>query len=320
MLDFITIGGATRDIFFKVAEAKKKNGQNKLSESFLLLPYGEKLIAQDTYYTYGGGSANASICLSRLGAKVGAMCNIGAEGTGSLLVSTLKSEKINTDMVSRDPKHHTGLSIFLVGKDNDHTGILERGANDFLSFKERNLKRTRWIYLSSLTGDAVKMLPQLFDYAERNKIKIAFNPGSQQLKGDRKELNSYIARSEILILNIEEAVSLVIGKKKCKNIRELLRYISGLGAKITVITDGGAGSHVFYEGKVYSQEAASVKVVDTTGAGDSFGATFAYSISKGHDVRYSQKIASINSASVVSFMGAQEGLLTHRKIKESSWL
>lgn len=320
MLDFITIGGATRDIFFKVTEAKKKAGRRVLETDQLVLPYGEKLIAEESYYTYGGGSANASVCLSRLGARVGAMCNIGAEGTGSLLVNVLKQEKVNTDLISRDSKHHTGLSIFIVGCDNEHTGILERGANSYLSFNRSKMKRPRWFYVSSLTGDAAKMLPRIFEYAAKNQVKVAFNPGSQQLEGDLDELKKYIAQSEVIILNTKEAEVLVKSKKKYKNKRALLNAVGLLGARITLVTDGECGNHALYGGKVYSQAAISTKVVDTTGAGDSFGATFSYSVAQGHDIRYSLKIASINSASVVSFMGAQQGLMTHNEIKESSWL
>lgn len=315
MLDFITIGGATRDIFFKIGEAEKKKAKKALERDYLFLPYGEKLIAEESFYTYGGGAANAATCLARLGARVGAMCNIGVEGTGSLLKKALKKEKVNTDLVFRDEKHHTGLSVFVVGEDNEHTGILERGANSNLSFHPRKMLRTRWFYISSLTGEAAKMLPQLFDYAAKNNIKIAFNPGSQQLTGDQAELARYIKQSEILSLNLEEAEK--ICSKKLKNKRSLLLAVGALGARMTLVTDGGLGSHVIAEGKIYSQGALSTEVVDTTGAGDCFGATFAFSIARGHDLRYSLKIASINSASVVSFMGAQQGLMTYREIKEA---
>jgi sugar/nucleoside kinase (ribokinase family) len=320
LLDFITIGGATRDIFFKVTEAKKKSGRRVLEADQMVLPYGGKLIAEESYYTYGGGSANAAVCLSRLGARVGAMCNIGSEGTGSLLMNALKKERVNTDLITRDDKHHTGLSIFIVGADNEHTGLLERGANSYLSFSRNKIKRARWFYVSSLTGEAAKILPRIFDYAAKNGIKIAFNPGSEQLEAGLNELGKYISQSEILILNTEEAETLVKTKKKYKNKRALLNAVGQLGAKITLVTDGECGSHALFEGKVYSQAAIPTQVVDTTGAGDSFGSTFSFSIARGHDIRYSLKIASINSASVVSFMGAQQGLMTHNEIKESSWL
>lgn len=317
MLDFITIGGATRDIFFKIGEAQRKRAKRPLETDYLSLPYGEKLIAEECYYTYGGGAANVATCLARLGLKVGAMCNIGAEGTGSLLKEALRCEKVNTDLVTRDKKHHTGLSVFMVGEDHEHTGILERGANNYLSFRQKEMKKSRWFYVSSLTGESAKVLPQLFSYAAKNNIKIVFNPGSQQLSGDREELKRLIKQCEILSLNMEEAEALVCQNRRLKNKREVLLAVGSLGAEITLVTDGGLGSHAISKGKIYSQPALSTVVVDTTGAGDCAGATFAFSIAQGHDVRYSLKIAGINAASVVSFMGAQQGLMTYHELKES---
>jgi sugar/nucleoside kinase (ribokinase family) len=317
MFDFITIGGATRDMFFKIKEADKKKAKKALEKDQLFLPYGEKLIAEETYYTYGGGAANAATCLARLGAKVGAMCNIGSEGTGSLIKKTLIKEGINTSLVTRDERHHTGLSIFMVGKDNEHTGILERGANNFLVFRPRRMHRTRWFYVSSLTGDSATILPRLFSYAVKNNIKIAFNPGSQQLNEDLEQLLKFIPQTEVLSLNMEEAECLVSNRRRLKNKRAVMLAVGALGARITIITDGENGLHAISDGKIYSQPAVSTEVVDTTGAGDCAGATFVYSVAKGHDLRHSLKIASINSSSVVSFMGAQQGLMTYHEIKES---
>jgi sugar/nucleoside kinase (ribokinase family) len=317
MLDFITIGGATRDIFLKINEAEKRKAKRVLDSDQLVLPYGEKLIAEETYYTYGGGASNVATALSRLGAKAGAICNIGAEGTGSLIRRGLEKEGVNTSMVSRDSRHHTGLSIFVVGKDNEHTGILERGANSYLEFRPSKIRKTKWFYISSLTGDAANVLPRLFAYASKNKIKVAFNPGSQQLSGDRNLLLRLISQTDVLSLNMEEAQQLLPGREKYKNKRSILKAVGELGAKITLVTDGENGLYAVTDGKVFSQAALVTTVVDTTGAGDSAGATFCYGIFRGFDVAYSLKIASINSSSVVSFMGAQQGLMKYHEIKEA---
>lgn len=321
MLDFITIGGATRDIFFKIDGTKKKKTPKVLEADYLMLPYGEKLVSEETFYTYGGGAANTAICLARLGLKTAPVCNVGTEGTGSLLVNVLKKQKVNTSLVKRDKYHHTGLSLFILGDDNEHTGILERGANDYLKLSNADFKPAHWFYVSSLTGEAASYLPLIFDYAKRHNIKIAFNPGSEQLKQGYKKLARYIEQTEVLVLNLEEAEKLLAEKGRgIKNKRNLLKAVCALGAKITLVTDAENGSHAVLDNKVYSQAAVPKDVIDTTGAGDSFGATFAFGVFKGHDLGYCLKIAAINSASVVSNMGAQKGLLKYNEIKSSRWL
>jgi sugar/nucleoside kinase (ribokinase family) len=323
MFDLITIGGAARDIFLEIKKIKPTKKDGKFEDEYLSVPYGEKMISDSTHYDYGGGAVNAAVATKRLGLKSAVLCNLGKEGSGDLLVKYLQDEGVSTSLVRRDLTLHTGLSIFIVGKDGEHTGFLERGASDNLMVRSwRPLKKTRWFYVGSLTGKSAYLLPELFKFAEKNGIKIAFNPGSQQLCGGYLELEEYVKKSDILLLNLEEATNLVISKTRRmpKNEIELLRELDKMGAKISVVTEDGEGCHAVMGGKRYHQRAFSAKVVDTTGAGDSFGATFTFGIIKGFDVGYSLKIAAINAASVVGEMGANKGLMTYNMIRKSKWL
>lgn len=323
MFDVITIGGATRDIFLNFPDLINKKDSKSYTGSFLQIPYGEKMVSENTYFSYGGGAHNSAISFSKLGLSVAPYCNIGIEGTGSLIVKQMKMAGVNTSLVQRDKENHTGLSFFIIGKDNEHTAFLERGSNNYLKInKARLLKRAKWFYISSLTGDFVDILPKIFEIAEKTGTKVAWNPGSQQLEEGYEKLEKYIKKTNIFNLNLNEAQALVKSKnnKIPNNKRNLIKEIESMGAKISVITEGSNGAHASLEGKVYSQVAYSRKIIDTTGAGDAFGSTFTFGVIKGHDIRYALKIAAINSASVVSKMGATEGLLSYNKIRRSKWL
>lgn len=320
MFDVISIGGLTRDIFFEYSKIKvDKSGEKKS----LIIPYGEKLVSESSFYSYGGGAFNTAINFSKLGLKAASVCNIGSEGTGSLAIEQLKKYGVSTKFIRKDKSLHTGLSIFILGKDNEHTGFLERGANNHLLIERwRPLKNTKWFYISSLTGSSAKLLPDFFDFAKKHKIKIAFNPGSEQLSEGYHYLKGMISEAEIIILNYQEAEQLVFSKNKKipKDEKSLLKEIDKMGAKISVITEDGDGSHAISEGKTYHTNAFSKNVIDTTGAGDSFGSTFVFGIINNYDILYCLKLASINAASVVSKMGATSGLLTYNNIRSSKWL
>lgn len=322
MFDLIAIGGATRDIFFEIEGLKEAKGKN-LGEEILMVPYGQKLVAKETFYTYGGGALNVAISIKRLGLKTASVCNIGKEGTGSMIVKMLEQEGVNTKFINRDPSAHTGLSVFVLGGDGDHTAFLERGANNFLKIKNlSNLKRTKWFYISSLTGESAKNLPHLFNFAAKNNIRVAFNPGSRQLKEGYSVLRDYLAKTEILLVNLEEAEEMIFSKTRrhSRDKKELIRELSDLGPKIIVVTNSDQGSLAISEGEIFSQKAFSHEVVDTTGAGDAFGSTFVFGMVNGYEVADALHLAAINSASVVSKMGAQEGLLTYNEIRNSKWL
>lgn len=322
MFDFITIGGATRDIFFTYKNLKKVRDKESISGHYLMVPYGEKMVSDKAFYSYGGGALNSAICISGLGGKVATLCSVGIEGTGDLICKKLKEEEVSTSLIRRDPIHHTGLSVLILGKDKEHTGFLERGANDFLKIKRKtDLGKTRWLYISSLTGSSEKILPEVFDYAKKRNKKIAFNPGSQQIKKGARWLRKYFSQSEILLLNMKEAESILekTSKEKPKNIDDLLFKIEKLGATISVVTDGERGAYAISEGKIYYQEAIKAKVVDTTGAGDSFGSTFAFAISIKGSIQVSLKLAATQSSLVVRTMGANEGLLNMEKERENAY-
>lgn len=323
MFDVITIGGATRDIFLTVECLDMRLDPKSQTGSYLEVPYGAKIVSDNTLYSYGGGSINSAVCFSRLGLRAASVCSIGKEGTGSIVKDYLKKEGVNTSLVRRDSTLHTGLSIFILGKDGEHTGFLERGANNHLVIDRMSpLRKAKWFYISSLTGDSDRVLPEIFEMAERKGIKIAFNPGVRQLKCGYHGLKDLIGKTEILLLNFEEAEELIFSKtkKKYQNEKELLAEVGKLGAKIAIVTEDGKGSHAVTEGKHYHERAFSEKVVDTTGAGDSFGATFTFGIIKGYDVKLSLTMAAINASSVVSEFGATKGLLSYNKLKGSKWL
>jgi sugar/nucleoside kinase (ribokinase family) len=323
MFEVITIGGATRDIFFKYKDLRPKKEKGSLGGEILSIPYGSKLVTDDSEYCYGGGAVNCAVAFRRLGVKSAALCSMGKEGSGDLLLEFLRKENVSTSFIRRDPRLHTGLSIMIVGKDGEHTSFLDRGANDNLQIEKWGpLKKTKWLYISSLTGHAVNLLPEIFNFAERNGIKVAFNPGSKQLSDGYHYLKDYLGRVDILLLNLEEAMDLVYSKTKNKPASEvgILKELEKMGPKIAVVTEDGEGCHAIMAGKHFHQRAYSAKVVDTTGAGDSFGATFTFGIMNNFDISYSLKIAAINAASVVAEMGATKGLLNYNRIRSSKWL
>jgi ribokinase len=318
MFDLISIGGATRDIFFHIESLQTRKEPGRLGERYLEIPYGEKIVSSETFYSYGGGAINIAVCGARLGLKTASVCNIGREGTGSLIIDYLKKEGVNTSLVGRDAHLHTGLSALVVGEDGEHTGFLERGANNHLYLKStRPLKKARWFYISSLTGESEKILPEIFAIAERERIKIAFNPGSKQLGTGYHGLKNYLAQADILILNLEEAEELVFSKTKKmpKTEGEILRVLDEVGGKISVVTDAEKGSHAISDGKTFHERCFSTTVVDTTGAGDCFGGTFVFGQIQGLGIQESLRLAAINSASVVAKMGASAGLLRYNDLK-----
>lgn len=318
--DVITVGGATRDVFYKISDGKLLNHKNKKGKSrFLAFEYGAKIIPEETHFSFGGGGSNTAVALAKIGLKTASFISIGTEGTGDLIIENLKKAGVDTRFVKRSPRFHTAMSFVLSVKSGERVIFTDVGANGELMFdgiKKASLKNTNWIYLSSLKGKSEKLIADITSIAETSYVSLAFNPGETQLKQGYKKLSKILSETKVLLVNKEEAEKLVLSYNKSHNskVAYLLKKLCEMGPKISVITDGKNGAYAYNGEKVFFQKAISKKVVDTTGAGDAFGSTFTGGMILNLGIKESLKIAAKNSHNVVQSLGSQEGLLEKSKL------
>ncbi len=314
----ITIGGATEDITFYTREGILiENKDDLLRQKLLAFEYGAKIKIEKAHSTFGGGAANAAVCFSRLGLRVASMVAIGDDNRGERIINNFKEQGVDTSLLKRIKNIETGFSFLLVGPGNEHIVFSNRAANSKLQITKSDLnilKTTKWIYLTSLSGAWRLVLSRLFSL----DIKIAWNPGHIQLESGKKAIGRYLAKTEILILNKDEAIELVVSDKKYRscdynflnNVRNLLKILKEWGPKIVVITNGKHGADAFDGEKFYHQKVLKEKRrVDTTGVGDAFGSTFVAGLEVYQDIKRAMHLAARNTASVISKQGAQNGLI-----------
>jgi len=329
--DIVTIGGAVRDVTFYTDQGKVfLTPQNLTAQKMLGFEFGAKIPTTESHLNLGGGAANTAVSLARLGFKVAAITRVGKDESGREILNKFKKEKINTNFVQIDNKNPTGFSFILATdkKEREHIAFVERGATKFFGLSPGNFSRLhcKWFYITSLAGkNWLKNLKTIFNFAEKKNIKITWNPGTTQLQAGKKVLASYLKKTNILILNKDEAIELVLsgiklGRKNPNHLNRplyLLNILQEWGPKIVVITDGKKGAWV-YDGKdIYRGKIVNAKVVDTTGVGDSFGSSFlAGLISEKNNINKALKWGMINSGSVLTQIGAQNGLLIRKKLEE----
>jgi sugar/nucleoside kinase (ribokinase family) len=316
MFDVITIGGATQDIFFI-----SKN--YPVVDDTLTLPWGEKFLADTLYTDIGGGAANASVGLARLGFRVAFWGKVGLDIPGQIITQRLKQEKVFIPFLVVDDKCQTSTSAILVGEKGERSIIMYRGNNDNLLTNTKSIsevKNTNWIYLSDLGENTKDLCDKILKIVKENNIKLCFVPGQHQLKLGINSLKALISNSNILILNIYEAYMLLKGsypgqdKKSChlnsRDTKEMLREFAIIGAKTIVITRDKCGVSCFSNGNFYESGAPIIKdVVDTTGAGDAFSSAFLAGVIKNKDIATCLLWGNKNAGAVISQFGAQTGLL-----------
>jgi sulfofructose kinase len=89
-----------------------------------------------------------------------------------------------------------------------------------------------------------------------------------------------------------------------------LEALSRFGPKQIVVTRGSKGSVGWNRGKIVSQGAFPVNVVDTTGAGDVYHGAYIYGLLKGWDMKTCMRFASATSALKCRVIGARAGIPT----------
>ena len=312
MYDVIAVGSNTIDAFVytdRVESIRIKSQSGE--ETFISYPLGSKLLINDLDFFTGGGGSNAAVCMTRMGLKVGYIGKVGNDSNGIMILDEFKKENVDfLGEVSSLPEEKTGYSIVLDSLERNRTILAFRGANDnfdYLKIDKMRLK-TKWFYLSSMMGDSFKTLDFIAGYANENKIGIIFNPNNNLCEKGAKYLEKVLKNTDILILNDEEA-SILIDKNDPV---EKSIALKKLGPGIVIITDGKNPVHCLDSANThYLLYPMDIKVMEATGAGDSFSSSFLVGFIKTQDIEFSLKLAIINSHSVLQYKGAKNRLLTY---------
>jgi len=308
MFDIITIGDTTTDIFLDIDEESFlcKVDKKKME---LKLKFSGKIPVKSVHRVTGGGNAaNHAIGATRLGLKTAIYTIVGEDDAGDDFCHKLEKEKVSNKYVKFDSKNSTNLSS-IIDYEEERT-VLSYHADR--KYKLPVFDKTEWIYFSSICGNHAQFSKELINYIKNKKIKLGFNPGSRQMSLGVKKLKPIFAVSEIVFVNRQEAKRLT---KNTDDIKVLLREMKKTGPKVVVITDGKKGSYC-YDGKsMYKFGIFESSVVETTGCGDAYSCGFVAAIIRGKDLAEAMRWGTANSASVLSKIGSQDGLLSEVEIE-----
>lgn len=310
MVDVITIGSATRDVFLRskhIRIMKDPSFSTGEAECFAL---GSKIEVDDILFETGGGATNTAVGFARQGLKTAFVGRIGyQDARGRELLSVMAEEGVDASLVVRDRHRATGYSVILLTPRGERTVLVYRGASADFTVRELPLRkmRSRWYYITSLGGN-LEVVKAVMRQAKRSRAKVAWNPGSGELAKGYLELLPLLKQADVLFLNREEASGLL--KVDYAHDRMVFEKLCVALPGLVVITEGTDGAVVCDAGNKYVSRTHPIKVVDTTGAGDAFGCGFigAYIRTKG-DISRSLQFATANAESKLLHIGAKQGLL-----------
>jgi len=315
MFDAITIGGATRDVFIKSASLDVHEADEPPFAIEACFPMGTKIDIDEMIFQTGGGATNAAATLALLGFKVATVSSVGQDPNGRDIADEFKRYGISDKFLQRDPDEQTAYSIIIVAGSGERTVLVYRGASRRLDPELVPWKklRAKWFYLTSLGGD-IGLCARILEHAEREGIRVAWNPGNGELRRGIAELEPLIRKVDVFNLNREEAAALTgIGTG---NLNGIIGRLRGLPKRILLVTDGLNGTYAADAEGVRHCGIVDVPRQNTTGAGDAFGSGFVAGLLKRNDVDYALALGTLNATGVIQKMGAKRGLLTELPSEE----
>lgn len=313
--DVLSVGDIVTDAFIKLFEDQAQVYTNDHG-TWLAMEFGTKLPYDrvDEIKAVGNAS-NAAVSFARLGLNSGFVTNVGGDQQGRDMIEALHKEHVDTRFVRVNPGKKSNYHYVLSYKE-ERTILIKHEDYDYHWPHLRPNETPKWIYFSSISEHAIEYHDQIADWLEENaEIKLAFQPGTFQMKAGTERLKALYKRTEVLILNREEATFVSGGNHDDFN--DLFDRLHALGPRIVVITDGPKGAYASDGQNRYSMPLYPdpQPPVERTGAGDAFASTFVAALAKGKSIEEALRWAPINSMSVVQKVGAQAGLVTEKEME-----
>lgn len=307
----LSIGGATYDLFLTMTDDAGWHDDS------IVLKAGGKLRVGQVIETCGGGACNTAIAFSRLKLNASFCGVIASDQWGGKLLDAMKREGVNTASATIVENETSSFSIILSLKTGERTILYTPGVNEHLqdtTFDVDAIGKSSAVYLNHLCDTSCMIEDDIIKaIVARPDVHLTWNPGGCQIEQgfDAKDKAALLNVTDLLLLNKEEAMTFA----KTKSVESALKALSGAGAKHICITDGRHGVLATDGKKTWKCPVLeSVKVVDTTGAGDAFGAGATWALLTGRALPEALRAGTLNAASVVSAIGAQAGLLTDTQI------
>lgn len=312
--DILSLGPARMDVFVKLPDVDVDEVCSiDRKRCVIELGFGEKIAVRGVEFAVGGNTGNNAVGLTRLGFKAAMIGSMGDGWTDNRALEILKSENVETKYVTQ-VLGKSGFGV-VINYQEERT-ILSYYPTAADGFRVDNEIEADWMYLTTAGEDFAIFYNEAVQWAKDHKTRIAFNPGTRQIKMGVEKLKFAYESTEVLFVNREEAAKLL--GLEVTDIKALLAGLQNLGPKVVVITDGPEGTYCFDGQKYLHMPIVEASVVERTGAGDAFGSGFLAAYMQNKPLEECLKWGTVNSASVLGFIGPQAGLLTAEKMQE--WL
>ena len=272
------------------------------------LPHPGETVTGGTFARHlGGKGANQAVAAARAGAQVLMVGAVGRDADGDEAVTALEAEGIDVSRVRRVDAP-TGVAIIAVGSDGENQIVVASGANAEVSAADAELPGLGagpGVVLACLEVP-IPAVEAAARAAARLGMTCVVNPApALHLPGP------LLAAGPILTPNREELRTLA-GET---DLEAGVAALMAAGAEAVAVTLGAEGVFLAVGDQRRHVAGAHVKVVDATGAGDTFSGVLAAWLADGRPLEEAVAAANAAASLSVSQPGARGGMPRRAQIE-----
>lgn len=291
--DLLVLGDANPDLVLHGGEVEPAFGQ------------AERLVDQ-ARLTIGGSGAILACGAVRLGLRVAFAGVVGDDVFGAFVHDELAARGIDIRGIAVDPSRPTGVSVIL-SKPDDRAILTSLGTIGDLRaalIDPEMLAAARHVHVSSyfLQRGLAADLPGIFEEVHEAGGTTSVDPNWDPSDGWDGGLMELLPNIDVFLPNEMEALRLA-------HISDVDEAVSRLRARapFLVIKRGDRGALGARAGEVVMAPSLPTRVVDTTGAGDSFDAGFLAAFLANESLETSLRIANACGALSTLAPGGTDG-------------
>ncbi|WP_124728311.1 ribokinase [Staphylospora marina] len=275
---------------------------------------GETVMGESVRFIPGGKGANQAVAAARLDADVHMIGVVGGDPFGHTLLDSLRGSGVDTAAVRVLDDVPSGVAgITLAGGDNSI--IVVPGANgrlspdDVAAHEDRIAEADAVLLQLEIPMETVIAAART---AKRRGVRVMLNPAPV-----RELPDELLALTDVICPNRIELETLTGLPAEGKALPKAMRQLRQRGAGQVVVTLGADGAAFLDERDHWGTEPGrSVRVVDTTGAGDAFHAGLAVALAEGRSLPDAVRFAVCTGSLAVTRFGAQTGMPSRREVDE----
>jgi ribokinase len=245
---------------------------------------GETLHGNHFHMGFGGKGANQAVMAAKLGSRVTMVAKVGKDVFGQDTLKNFERWGVNTTHVHLTDKAFSGVAPIAVDTEGHNAIIIVTGANDLLTTEDVEAARP-------VIAGAQVLVCQLeipldttiaaLRIAREEGVKSILNPAPAwpDLPDDIYPLSDIFCPNESETERLSGLPVTSVDEAEAAG-----RILLDKGAGVVILTLGERGSLMITDKETTLAPVASVKALDTTGAGDAFVGSLAYFLASGKAV------------------------------------